>query len=106
MKDEPPAQCDYPQPFPPAAIIAPIVSVEAVSANPDSELERLITQFYGDALAIEMEGYGAVFAANRERTPSMIIRGISDMRVGKAPELDLIHQPVAAVTRQHSASRC
>jgi nucleoside phosphorylase len=87
----------YPQPFPPSALIAPIVSVEAVSADPNSELERQITHHYGDALALEMEGYGAVFAANLERTPSIIIRGISDMRGGKTPELDVVHQPVAAV---------
>ena len=97
LKGKLPALCDYPQPFPPAALIAPIVSVEAVSANPDSELEKLITQNCGDAHALDMEGYGAVFAANREQTPSMVIRGISDMRGGKDPELDLIHQPVAAV---------
>jgi nucleoside phosphorylase len=97
LKGQLPAQGDYPQPFPPAAFVAPIVSIEAVSADPESELERQITSFYGDAHALEMEGYGAVFAANLERTPSIIIRGISDMRGGKVSELDAIHQPVAAV---------
>jgi nucleoside phosphorylase len=92
-----PNATEYPKPFPPAALIAPIVSVEAVSAYENSELEYQINQHYGDAHALEMEGYGAVFAANLERTPSMIIRGISDMRSGKTSELDIIHQPVAAV---------
>lgn len=87
----------YPQPFPPAAFIAPIVSVESVSADPDSELERLISLHYGDSLALEMEGYGAMLAASREETPCTVIRGISDMRKGKDPQSDTIHQPVAAM---------
>ena len=87
---------DYPKPYPPSALVAPIVSIEAVSANPESELEHQITAHYNDAHALEMEGYGAVFAANIERIPSIIIRGISDMRLGKIAKLDAIHQPVAA----------
>lgn len=97
LKGQLPDEPLYPKPYPPSALVAPIVSVEAVSADEVSELERQINQHYGDAHALEMEGYGAVFAANLERTPSMIIRGISDMRGGKTPELDVVHQPVAAV---------
>ena len=99
LKGRLPYETLYPKPYPPSALVAPIVSVEAVSADEESELERQINQHYGDAHALEMEGYGAVFAANLERTPSMIIRGISDMRGGKTPELDVVHQPVAAVPR-------
>jgi nucleoside phosphorylase len=92
----------YPQPFPPAAKTAPIVSVEAVSADPSSVLEEHITSNYQDATALEMEGYGAIFAAEEEgRTPCIIIRGISDDRAGKDPKLDKIHQPIAAA---HSAA--
>jgi nucleoside phosphorylase len=86
----------YPRPFPPRAVIAPIVSVDAVSADPDSTLERHITQTYQDATALEMEGYGAHYAAFREETPCVVVRGISDTRGGKVPELDAIHQPIAA----------
>ena len=87
---------DYPQPYPPNAFIAPIASIEAVSADPESELEKLITTHYNDTLAIEMEGYGAAHAAFREGTPLIIVRGISDLRGDKTPEKDIIHQPVAA----------
>ncbi|MGY4471978.1 tetratricopeptide (TPR) repeat protein [Bradyrhizobium sp. LB9.1b] len=87
----------YPQPFPPAAKTAPIVSIEAVSADPSSALEEHITSNYQDATALEMEGYGAIFAAEEEgRTPCIIIRGISDDRAAKDPKLDKIHQPIAA----------
>ncbi|MEA2893927.1 MAG: hypothetical protein QOI05_4720 [Bradyrhizobium sp.] len=86
----------YPKPFPPAAIIAPIVSTEAVSADIDSVLERQITAAYQDATALEMEGYGVLYAAFSEGIPSIVIRGISDDRAGKDPVLDKMHQPIAA----------
>lgn len=92
----PPAN-DYPQPFPPGACIASIVSVEAVSAALESDLEHQIARFCGDAYAVEMEGYGTVFAADRERTPCIIIRGVSDMASNKTSEGDKIRQPVAAI---------
>jgi hypothetical protein len=91
-----PEKDDYPQPYPPNALIAPIASIEAVSGDPESELENLIASYYSDTLAIEMEGYGAANAAFRERTPLIVVRGISDMRGDKTPEKDVIHQPVAA----------
>lgn len=97
LRGKRPADADYPEPFPPAAFVAPIVSVESVSADPDSELERLISLHYGDSLALEMEGYGAMLAASREETPCTVIRGISDMRKGKDPLSDAVHQPVAAM---------
>ncbi|MBB6466030.1 nucleoside phosphorylase [Aminobacter lissarensis] len=96
LKQQLPDATAYPQPFPPSAFIAPIVSVEAVSADAESELERQISRHYGDSLALEMEGYGALFAGAREQTPSIVVRGISDMRKDKTPELDAIYQPVAA----------
>jgi len=74
-----PGDPQYPEPFPPSALIAPIVSVEAVSADVASALEQQITQAYQDATALEMEGYGLLFATHSERTPSIVIRGISDM---------------------------
>lgn len=91
-----PGHKHYPEPFPPGAIVAPIVSVEAVSADANSVLEKQITHSYQDATALEMEGYGAAFAAYQERTPLVVVRGISDAREGKEPGLDKIHQPIAA----------
>jgi nucleoside phosphorylase len=103
-----PDKQNYPQPYPPNAFIAPMASVEAVSADPESELEECIATHYSDTLAVEMEGYGAAHAASREETGFIVIRGISDMcgrpesaqseldGAGKTPEKDAIHQPVAA----------
>ncbi len=91
-----PSAEDYPKPRPPGAVIAPIVSVEAVSADATSQLEVQISKHCGDAQAVEMEGYGALFAARLESTPAIVIRGISDAREGKEPEKDAIYQPVAA----------
>jgi nucleoside phosphorylase len=91
-----PSAEDYPKPNPPGAVIAPIVSVEAVSADATSQLEAQISKHCGDAQAVEMEGYGALFAARQESTPAIVIRGISDAREGKEPEKDAIYQPVAA----------
>jgi len=86
----------YPKPFPPNAKVVPIVSVESVSADVNSSLEVHITESFQDATALEMEGYGAMFAAFNEETPCIVIRGISDDRAGKDPKLDKIHQPIAA----------
>ena len=91
-----PGSSEYPVAFPPKAITAPIVSVEAVVSNPKALLEKRITENYGDSTGLEMEGYGAIFAAERESKPLIVIRGISDLREGKDPERDLIDQPIAA----------
>jgi nucleoside phosphorylase len=96
LHTELPGTDKYPQPFPPSALVAPIISVEAVSADPDSELEAQIAIHNGDAVAVEMEGYGAAHAAYQEQTPFIIVRGISDNRADKNPEADAINQPVAA----------
>jgi nucleoside phosphorylase len=91
-----PDHSDYPKPFPPAALVAPVVSVESVSADQKSVLERQITHAYQDAIALEMEGYGVLFAAQIDQVPTIVIRGISDVREGKDARLDRIHQPIAA----------
>lgn len=90
-----PSDDAYPKPYPPAAILCPIVSVEAVSADMDSTLEQHINQTYQDAVGVEMEGYGALFSASNEQTPCIVVRGVSDAIVGKGAELDKISQPIA-----------
>ena len=72
------------------------MSTEAVSADKASELESLIAIHYGDACIVEMEGFGSLFAAARERTPAIVIRGVSDMAEFKEPETDKVRQPIAA----------
>lgn len=86
----------YPVEYPPIGLVAAIVSVEAVLADPTSELEALIADGYGDSHVVEMEGYGAIYASSQERTPSILVRGISDMTQNKSPEKDAQLQPVAA----------
>ncbi|HZH14833.1 MAG TPA: AAA family ATPase [Archangium sp.] len=86
---------NYPQPFPPSAFVAPIVSVEAVMANPNSELEKHIALHFGDAHGVEMEGFGAAFGAHVERTSAIIIRGVSDMTARKKAKTDAFLQPIA-----------
>ena len=81
----------------PNALVAPVVSLEAVLADRDSPLEALIAATYGDAHVVEMEGYGASFAAHWNDTPSIVVRGISDLaHHEKSPVTDALRQPVAA----------
>jgi hypothetical protein len=57
----------------------------------------VIEEHGSDAHAVEMEGYGAVFAAEMERIPIMVVRGISDMLAGKTAQGDAVLQPLAAI---------
>ncbi|KPL53233.1 hypothetical protein ABB55_14270 [Prosthecomicrobium hirschii] len=91
-----PAPEDYPVDFPPIGLVAPIASIEAVLDSVESELEAQIAKGYGDTHVVEMEGYGAVYAATAERTPSIVIRGVSDMRQKKSAGSDKLLQPIAA----------
>ncbi len=86
----------YSTEFPPLGMVAPIASVEAVLADPESELEALLADEFNDTCIVDMEGYGAVYAANREHIPSIVVRGVSDMTRDKSPEKDAELQPVAA----------
>ena len=82
--------------YPPCAHVAPLASGEQVVSSRKSETYRLIKQHFGDAYAVEMEGYGALQATNLERIPSIVIRGISDCIDDKFAEHDRLMQPVAA----------
>lgn len=91
-----PPLAQYPVAFPPVGHVAPIASIEAVLDDPKSELEALLAQGYSDTCVVEMEGYGAVYAASAERTPSIIVRGVSDMTQDKSADSDAALQPIAA----------
>ena len=80
----------------PIALVAPIVSTEAVLDDRESDLEKLIARSCGDAHAVEMEGYGAQFVAHRKETPGIVVRGISDMAESKSAHNDAMNQPIAA----------
>ena len=90
------APVDYKVVYPPIGIVAPIVSVEGVLADPKSNLATIIAEDCGDACALEIEGYGAAAAAERERVSNIIVRGISDLTEHKDPLKDRELQPIAA----------
>lgn len=92
-----PSKADYPCNFPPFAVIKGIVSVEEVVAGDKSPRFALLRSHFNDCGAVEMEGWGVMNAAQREREASaIIVRGISDMCAGKDHVNDKLHQPIAA----------
>lgn len=86
----------YPVTFPPVGHIAPAVSTEAVVADTKGDLAELIAKHFADACIVEMEGYGAIYAASQELKPAIVVRGVSDMTENKEPGTDAIRQPIAA----------
>ncbi|NET33815.1 MAG: 5'-methylthioadenosine/S-adenosylhomocysteine nucleosidase [Cyanothece sp. SIO1E1] len=68
----------------PRAFVGAIAAGESVVGSIESTAAQLIHRNYGDALAVEKEGYGFLEAARRSRDlPAMVIRGISDLLDGK-----------------------
>ena len=59
-------------------------------------LYKRIREGLNDAAAVEMEGWGAMKAAQLENTPAIVVRGISDRCNGKDPIEDAAFQPIAA----------
>jgi nucleoside phosphorylase len=82
----------------PRGFIGPIASGEQVLAGANTPTHAFIEQYCGDALAVEMEGWGFVFAAHsNDDVPSIVIRGVSDMTGDdKDSDRDLRMQPMAA----------
>ncbi len=81
----------------PRGFVAPIASGSKVITSKTSPIYQWITKYQNDAHAIEMEGFGALYAAiHRGKADAIIIRGISDLVADKKPELDHLRQPLAA----------
>jgi nucleoside phosphorylase len=91
-----PAVTDYPCAYPPVAVIKPIASAEQVVAGEKAQTYQDIKKEYSDAAAVEMEGWGAMNAAHVQCTSGIVIRGISDMCVGKDQAADEQFQPIAS----------
>jgi adenosylhomocysteine nucleosidase len=77
------------------AFVKPIVSGEQVVSSTKAETYSLIRQNYGDALAVEMEGYGfhTAFTAHPS-IQNLVVRGISDLIDNKS--VDEMHELASA----------
>lgn len=80
----------------PHAFVAPIVSVEAVQADPDGPLLQQIRNRFQDAAALDMESFGLAAGSDIHDLPVLVVRGISDF-IGDKTELgNDDQQPLAA----------
>lgn len=78
-------------------VVAPIAAGEKVVASNDSQTARFIYDQYGDAVGVEMEGFGCLSAARMNSSlPAVVVRGISDLVEGKAVSDEEGWQPRAA----------
>ena len=94
------------KPTPPAApltaFVRPLAAGTKVVAGGASQTGRLIEANGGDAQAVEMEGFGVLYAAYaNKKVDALVIRGISDLLGGKNKIADRSAQPAAA---RHAAA--
>ncbi|MFE4105958.1 5'-methylthioadenosine/S-adenosylhomocysteine nucleosidase family protein [Almyronema epifaneia] len=69
----------------PRVFVAPIASGEKVVASKESDIFNFLRSHYGDAVAVEMDGFGLLEAARiNHAVPAIVIRGISDLIDGKS----------------------
>ncbi|WDZ90096.1 5'-methylthioadenosine/S-adenosylhomocysteine nucleosidase [Nocardiopsis sp. HUAS JQ3] len=81
----------------PRAFVKPIAAGSTVVGHERSRTAERLRRYCGDALAVEMEGYGFLHGAYLSfGTHALVIRGISDMLSDKTPGSDDFWQPVAA----------
>lgn len=81
----------------PRAFVKPIAAGEKVVADSRSRTAKLLDDSCGDALAVEMEGYGFLEGVyGNAGVDALVVRGISDLLSGKNEDDDEVWQPVAA----------
>ncbi|MEH1826725.1 MAG: 5'-methylthioadenosine/S-adenosylhomocysteine nucleosidase [Nostoc sp.] len=83
IRSEP--QSDLPRRIPEAKV-APIAAGEKVIASRKAKIYKYLCEYYDDAIAVEMEGFGFLEAVARgnKTVSAIVIRGISDLLEGKA----------------------
>jgi len=84
----------------PSVYVKPIAAGEKVIASRKAQVYEYLREYYDDAIAVEMEGFGFLKATQQVKNVSaMVIRGISDLIDGKnddSVEPEQIRQEKAA----------
>jgi nucleoside phosphorylase/tetratricopeptide (TPR) repeat protein len=81
----------------PKAVIKPVAAGSRVIADQNTATARYLAQHCGDAVAVEMEGYGFLHGAYvNDSVQALVVRGISDLLSGKTEATDEHWQPVAS----------
>jgi nucleoside phosphorylase len=81
----------------PRVFVAPMAAGEKVIASKRSATWKFLKEQYGDALAVEMEGYGFLRAIHvNQQVQALIVRGISDLVEDKSGVDTADSQMVAA----------
>jgi nucleoside phosphorylase len=64
--------------------VKPIAAGSGLIANARGQRATFIRKFYGDSVALEMEGSSYMLSAHMSNRPALVVRGISDLLSGKS----------------------